>query len=150
MKIEIIDLNTNKVVKERTLCTISEGVVWVGWFNDTKHNFKVKGEKHANSKVKKLKVVDEAKEKAKIEFANYATPAWRLEQAVQEVCDTLNGGVPDIKQMGQVIKWVMNDIVKEELDELGKTGLSVKDVSKPVSDITRRWYQDMLNSLVGL
>jgi len=138
------------VAKELGVVGHGEGVVWNAWFNDTRHTFKIKGESHANSKVKTLKPVDEEFENRKREFANYATPAWRLEQAVQEVCDTLNGGVPDIKQMGQVIKWVMGDIVKEEILVLADRDLTVKDISKSVSDIVRRWYQEMLNSLVGL
>jgi hypothetical protein len=124
---------------------IGEGVVWVGWFNDTKHNFKVKGEKHANSKVKKLKTVDEAKEKAKIEFANYATPAWRLEQMYQETFDTLNGGQGDIKRTGEFLKAVVADVMKEELEKMGEAGLEPKEVNGMISKIARKWFMEQLD-----
>ena len=129
---------------------VGEGIVWVGWWDDTKHNFKVKGDKHANSKVKTLSPVDEVHEQKKIDFANYACPAWRLEQAVQETCNTLNGGIPTIQDMGKVIKWVVSDILKEETITLHEYNLEIRDVSKHISNISRRWYQNHLNELVGL
>ena len=129
---------------------IGEGVVVTFEYKGEIFRFKVKGDKHSKSKVKTLKPVDNVKEQAKIDFANYATPAWRLEQAVQEVCDTRNGGKPDIKDMGNVIKWVMGDIVKEESDELEERDLTMKEISKYTSNIIRKWYQELLDKEAGL
>ena len=142
---------TEKIDKEcpvaRDLGVIGhgEGVVWVGWYNDNKYNFKIKGESHANSKVKTLKPVDEAKENAKIEFANYACPAWRLEQMYQETFDTLNGGQGDIKGTGAFLKAVVSDVMKEELGKMGEAGLEPKEVNGMISKVARKWFMEQLD-----
>jgi len=133
------------VAKALGVSGIGEGVVWVGWYKDTKHNFKIKGEKHANSKVKKLKPVDEAKEQAKIDFANYACPAWRLEQMYQETFDTLNGGKGDIKGTGAFLKAVVADVMKEELDKMTEAGLEPKEVNGMISKVARTWFMEQLD-----
>ena len=122
-----------------------EGVVWTGWYKDTKHTFKIKGESHARSKVKILEPVDDEYEQRKIDFANYATPAWRLEQGIQETFDTLNGGEMDIKKMGDFIRWVVKDIMKEELDKLQEYNLEPKEVNKTISTIVRNFFMNELN-----
>merc|ERR1712232_1257231 len=97
--------------------------------------FKTKGEKHAKSKVKKFKVktlktVDEAKEKAKVEFANYACPAWRLEQAWQTTFGIENEKMaPTKKEMGNFLRAVIADVMKEEMDVLKEKELKPKDVT---------------------
>ena len=144
MKVDILDEN-EEVVVSKDIELVGEGVVWVGWYNDVRHVFKVKGEKHANSKVKKLKTVDEAKEKAKIEFANYATPAWRLEQMYQETFDTLNGGKGDIKRTGDFLKAVVADVMKEETYKMREMNLEPKDVNGMISKIARKWFMEQLD-----
>jgi len=133
------------VGKARGVSGIGEGVVWVGWYDYTKYNFKIKGDKHANSKVKKLQPVDEVKEQAKIDFANYACPAWRLEQMYQETFDTLNGGQGDIKGNGKFLKAVVSDIMKEELGKMGEAGLEPKEVNGKISEVARRWFMEQLD-----
>lgn len=122
-----------------------EGIVWVTHFKETRFQFKSKGESHSKSKVKTLSPVDDAKEKVKIEFANYATPAWRLEQMFNETFDILNGGTADIKGTGAFIKAVVSDVMKEELDELVSRGLEPKEVNGYISKIARIWFMEQLD-----
>ncbi len=129
---------------------VGEGVVWVAFLDDVKHTFKSKGDKHSNTRVKKLSPVDEEKEQAKIDFANYATPAWRLEQMYSEVFNTLNGGKGDIKRTGDFLRAVVADVMKEELDEMAKRGLEPKEINGAISKVARRWFMEQLNSEAGL
>jgi len=129
---------------------IGEGIVWTSYYNDSLIQFKSKGKKHANSKVKTLKPVDTVKEQAKIDFANYATPAWRLEQMYQETFDTLNGGKGDVKCTGDFLRAVINDIMKEEMDIMKEKNLEPKEVNSMISKISRDWFMDKLNEEVGL
>ena len=50
-------------VKEGKLNLIGEGVVWTGYVDDIKHQFKTKGDKHSKSKVKELKYSPKKKSK---------------------------------------------------------------------------------------
>lgn len=128
---------------------VGEGIVFTFLLNGTLQRFKVKGEKHANSKVKTLKPVDNAKEQSKIDFATYAANALRLEQAWQNTFGIENEKqTPDIKSMGAFLKAVMGDIVKEESDVLVEKGLEPHDVSNHVNNIARRWFQEQLDAYV--
>lgn len=125
--------------------TTGEGVVWVGHYGNKRHVFKVKGDKHASStKVRKIKYIDEAAEKEKIDFANYACKSFRLNQSVQEVSDTLNGGIPTIQDLSSIIKWVLTDVLKEEGDIMTEKGLIPREVNKYISRIVSMWFQDYL------
>ncbi len=125
---------------------IGEGIVFTFLFKDELYRFKVKGEKHSTSKVKTLKLVDSEKEQTKIDFANYATPSWRLEQAYQNVFDTINGGKGDIKKTGDFLRAVHFDIIKEENDILIEKGLEPKEVNGLISNIARAWLIEQLNN----
>jgi len=132
------------VAKSFGVSGTGEGIVWEAYYKDTKHTFKVKGDKHANSKVKKLKPVDDVKEQAKIDFANYACPAWRLEQMHQETFNTQNGGRADIKGTGAFLKAVVADVMKEELEKMFEAGLEPRDVNKMISKVARTWFMTQL------
>ena len=140
----------NEIVVEDNFFTIGEGVVVQFMFKDQLFTFKVKGEKHANSKVKTLKPVDEAKEQLKQDVAQKVTPTWRLEQMFNEVNNVINGGVPTIKNMGSFLKEVNKDILKEDSDIIANAGLEPKQVFGKVAQIAKVWYQDELNKSVGL
>ena len=130
---------------------IGEGWVFTFEYKDNLFKFKVKGEKHSASKVKKIKKVDSEKEQKKIDFANYATPAWRLEQAWQEVFGIENEKMePTIKEMGNFLRFVHKDIIKEESDVLGEKGLETKKVNSTVSKIARDWFKEKLDQEYGL
>jgi hypothetical protein len=128
---------------------IGEGLVWT--FIDVNgglQRWKTKGEKHSASKVKKLQVVDSAAEQIKIDFVNYCTPAWRLEQAWQTVFGIENEiQEPHVKCTGDFLRAVINDVIKEESDVMQEKGLEPKTVNSQISQVARRWFMDELDKL---
>jgi hypothetical protein len=103
----------------------------------------VKGELHAGkSKVKTLNKVDDEKVRKTLELAEKVTPTWRLAQMLETSCDFMNGGTLDRSKLGEFIKLVMADIIKEDMDLLVEAGLEPKDIGKYVSDIARRYFFD--------
>lgn len=122
--------------------TIGEGIVF-SYLNEdgSRLIFKSKGEKHsAKSKVKTLKPVDDEKVNKCIEIAEQVTPSWRLSQMIAETFDTINGGVLDRSGLGNYIKAVMNDVIKEESDIIVEAGLEIKDIAKYVSTIAKDYF----------
>lgn len=130
---------------------IGEGIVFSYISNSQLYIMKSKGEKHsAKSKVNTLKPVDDAKINKTIEVVNKICPAWRLEQMLEKQFDLINGGVIDIKKLGDYIKLVINDIIKEETDVLSEAGLEPKDISKYVSEIARKYFFTRKDQELGL
>lgn len=128
---------------------IGEGIVVTFMYKGVMHRFKVKGEKHSKSKVKTLKPVDDVKEQAKIDFANYACAPFRLEQAWQKVFGIENSIMePNVSQTGNFLKAVVADVMKEELDIMAEKGLEPKEVNGKISDIARRWFMEELDKEV--
>lgn len=122
---------------------IGEGIVWSTTLNGNVHRFKVKGELHAGkSKVPTLKKVDDEKLKKTLEIAEKVTPTWRLAQMLEKACDFMNGGTLDRSKLGEYIKLVMADVIKEDMDLLVEAGLEPKDIGKYVSEIARRYFFD--------
>lgn len=134
--------------------TILEGFVFT--FMDKRGNlnrWKIKGNLHSKGtgKVKTLKPVDSVFEQKKIDFVNdFACVSWRLEQAIQEVCDTINGGTPNIKQTGDVIRWVINDNIKENSDIMIELGIEPKMINSMISKVARPYFLDYLDKECGI
>lgn len=122
-------------------CTIGEGIVWTYSKDDTRYVFKTKGEKHSNSKVKKIKITVSPEVLESIDkFVEYAVTLSRLEQAWGELEDK------DIKQTGVFLKWMMSDICKEEMDVLKENNLEPSQIAKEVSHKSRLWLLNKLDS----
>lgn len=122
-------------------CTVGEGIVWTGKVGDKTYRFKVKGEKHSTSKVKKLASVDPEKVKGIAAFIEYAVTENRLKQALQEVFE---GGPPSMRRTGEFLKWVCGDIVKEEEDTLVASMLTMKEVGKPITTKAVKWFKEQV------
>lgn len=120
---------------------VGEGIVWTGMWRGQELKFKVKGEKHSVTKVKKLASVDVEKLASIREFVEYAVTPNRLEQGIAEVF-TSNGLEPDIRKMGDYIRWVNDDVFKEEMDTLKENGLERKDYGRELSDVARRYFME--------
>lgn len=118
---------------------VGEGVVWTSMFKDNNLRFKVKGEKHSVSKVKKLTSVDPEVLESVKKFVDYAVTNNRLEQGIREV------GL-DQKNVGKFIGWVSKDINDEEKDVLEKNNLTMKQVGSKIADRARDFYLNKLNS----
>ena len=132
----------------RGWCGIGEGIVFSTEFNGNVIRFKSKGEKHAGkSKVKTLKSVDNEKISALIELANKVTPEWRLDQMLTNTFNLINGGELDIKRLGDYIKNVTSDVVKEDIDIIAESGFEFKDIVKYVSEIAKKYFLAKYNNI---
>lgn len=118
--------------------TLGEGVVWTAQIDGEPFKMKVKGEKHSNTKVKKLAEVDPVKLKNSLDFIEYACTENRLQQGIDVLLR--NGKSLEKTNIAEYIKWVISDIVKEELDTLSTNDLAVKDVSAGISNKARVYF----------
>lgn len=132
--------------KEFNISGVGEGIVFqcvTEPYNTSDFWFKSKGDKHSKSKVKTLNPVDSEKINRLIAIAEKITPSWRLEQMFNETFDILNGGIVERERIGQYIKAVMNDIVKEEKEYLVQEGVQIKEIAKYVSKISTNYFFEM-------
>jgi len=128
---------------------IGEGIVWIGWDDDKRYVFKTKGEKHSSSKVKTVAKVDIEKLASINEFVEYVVTSNRLNQAIEQVF-TVNDETADVKKTGDFIRWVVKDVMKEELDTMAGNGLEPKEVNGSISKKTQRWFMNYLDEQAGL
>lgn len=140
---KIKDLNENIVLE---ISMIGEGIVYKTETERGTLRMKIKGEKHSVSKVKVLAPVNTEKINSIKEFAEYAVTESRLEQGIEKVFTSVNQQI-DIKKIGEFLKWIANDIVKEEIDTLKDNGLEPKEVNGAISNIARNWFLEKWNFL---
>lgn len=116
---------------------IGGGIVWKC---DTNPElvFKVKGEKHTVSKVKKLASVDVEEIENIKEFVEYACTEERMNQGITKLEES--GLQADIKNMSAFLKWVVGDIFKEESDTIVKNQLDAKKIPKYICDKAKKWF----------
>ena len=119
---------------------VGEGVYLIGFHEGIMYRLKAKGEKHGGKpKEPRQPKSDEQSEHLQA-TADKLTPVWRITQAITEVNAT------ELKHTGKVIKWVLADIVKEELPTLEEAKLTLKEVSNYVSKIVSTYYKNSLKS----
>jgi hypothetical protein len=148
--VERIDLEC-PVAKAFGFSGHGEGIVSVAYHQGKRYTFKTKGESHTKVvKRNKQKREKDPLQEAKLEFAEKVTPEWRLSQMYNETFDTINGGKGEIKRMGEVIKAVINDVIKEEQLQFKETNFTIKDVQKFISNITRDYVKARLQEEAGL
>lgn len=127
---------------------IGEGIVW-RCMEDSSPDlwFKVKGEKHSASKVKTLALTDvEAVESIRAFVAQTVTEA-RLEQGLHNLVNE-QGKPFAMTSIGDFLRWVHGDVMKEEGDTLEASGLEPKKLGGPIAQVAKRWYIDRLNAEV--
>ena len=117
---------------------IGEGIVWTCEYKNSIYRFKTKGEKHSNTKVKKIVSVDIEKLNTVQSFIDYAVTENRFTQAIENVYD--NDTDLDIKKLGELIKWMKKDIISEEIDTLAKNGLEPSDIDKFIAEKVKKLY----------
>jgi RNA ligase-like protein len=122
-----------------------EGLVWyptstphLGWENFQNLVFKAKGEKHKNIKTAAPAQVSASAAADINSFVELVLTEARLEQGARTVA--LTPGSYDQKQTGKFIAWVVADVSKETTDEMEASGLTWKQVEKPISTKAREWY----------
>jgi len=129
------------VAKVHGASGVGEGIVWSGFNEGNSYVFKVKGKKHSGTKVKKLAGVDIEKVNSIKEFVEYAVTENRLKQGIDEVF--LSQGIDiDKRGIGNYLKWVQGDVIKEEMDTLVKNRLEPKEVNGAISKKAVTWIKE--------
>ena len=108
---------------------LGEGVVWSAEYKNSVYRFKIKGDKHSVIKVKKMKTIQE--------FINDSVTENRFNQAIENVFGKED---LDVKKMDDFIKWIVKDIVSEEMDTMVENGFEPKDVNKYISPKLREMF----------
>lgn len=121
---------------------IGEGIVWSTTLNGNVHRFKVKGERHSSSKVKTLAAVDTEKLESIQKFVEYAVTKSRFNQALENVFP--NEEPIKNNKLGDVIRWVVNDVIKEEMDTMVDNKIEPKDVNKYISSKVREMFFNLV------
>lgn len=150
---------TNKVEescpwgKFRGVDGVGEGIVWVPCElpNISDLWFKTKGAKHSGSshKVRGIKAkISVEKANSIAECLEIVLPDMRLQQGVSYLKE--NYYDMDHTSMGAFLKWVSQDVLKEEIDTIEENGLEWKDMHKPINTRARNYFLDYLNNNVDV
>ncbi|OQR97834.1 Note [Thraustotheca clavata] len=128
---------------------VGEGIVWKciseGYNNNSEFWFKTKGTAFMlNSTPKEpasIQVFDAASVTA---FVDEFVSENRLQQGLQVLVERSNR--IEMQQMRDFIKWVQQDIAKEENDALVANNLNLKHVNHAIADKARKWFTDTIKN----
>ena len=118
-----------------------EGVVWIceGVPRSSRFWFKVKGPMHMGSDIARVKVVRGKEQEGAREFARQAALLPRLEQGFDHLRE-MNLDPAAKESMGRYIKWVVEDVLKEEKDAIDELELPVPLLRKEITLLAREHY----------
>jgi hypothetical protein len=136
------------VAKHFGFSGVGEGIVWQcidPEYNSSQYWFKVKGEKHSASKVKTLAAVDVEAITAINDFVEMAVTESRLEQGLHNLVNEQLKPF-EMTSMGDFIRWVYNDVLKEEHDTIIASELDAKKLGGPIANTARKWFITRLNA----
>jgi RNA ligase len=139
-----LDISGSKKKKPVAVST-GEGIVWTlvpePPFDTILYNFKTKAEQFLTaSKVPKEPNVGRSGELTKAkDFADFALAERRYEQGV-EYLQEIGKDPKDMKNVGEFIRWMTTDVIKEEGWRMEEMGTNEQDVKKVVTDRARAWY----------
>jgi hypothetical protein len=120
-----LDVENNcPVASEFGVNGTGEGIVWTSHCG--KFRFKSKGPKHSTVDRKIKPPKDPAFEIRLNELLRSVVTDARIHQAISEVAQ----GEASSKHIGSLIKWVVNDVLKEDSDVIAEFGFEVKDFTK--------------------
>lgn len=118
---------------------VGEGAYLWALHSGKVYRLKAKGEKHGGKpkekKTSKKTLTDDEKEALET-LADKLTPVWRITQAITETNST------ERKHVGEVIKWVIADIAKEEAPALADANIELKQVNGFVASIVKDYFFD--------
>lgn len=123
---------------------VGEGIVWTSVrvidsdLNLLNLRFKVKGEKHSVSKVKTIANVDVERLASIAEFVGTVVTENRLNQGLDKLREA--GLAIESKNTGEFIRWVVGDVLKEELDTLAANGFTTKEVTPKIANLAREFF----------
>lgn len=127
---------------------VGEGIVWRCDSNpSSEYWFKVKGKKHSAFKVKTLASVDvEAVEQIN-DFVKMTVTEARLEQGLHNLINEQLKPFT-MTSMGDFIRWVHQDVLKEEADTLQTNGIDYKKLGSPIALAAKHWFINKLNQKI--
>ncbi len=136
---------------------IGEGIVWVavnrswgaGQDPDSKRLvFKSKGEKHKKGGEKLQVSVNPEKVSAVAALVDLILPEWRLEQGITFLREN---NIPLANtSTGQYLKWIAQDILKEEIDRIAANPYPWKEIQGTVMNRSKDYFMNFLNTEAGL
>lgn len=133
---------------------IGEGIVWKcrvqgknGILQDSRFWFKVKGDEHTVSRVKTLKTRQDNDKNIKNtnDFVSKAVLPAKLEQGFDYLREM--NLAPDMKNLGTYLKWVIQDVVKEDGDTIAEIGLDESLVKKSIAQKAKLYYKRAIGML---
>lgn len=130
--------------KFRGVSGVGEGIVWIPVATDLSTVsglwFKTKGMKHADKGGTKKTNVAASPEKLDSikQVVEAVLPAWRLEQGISKLKE--EGKTIEPKNTGDFLKWICQDILKEEADTITANGLDWKGLNSFVTREARTWF----------
>ena len=143
--------NECPVGKAHGVSGVGEGIVW--WplphstFNVRDLEFKVKGEKHSESKVKTLAPVGVEKLNSIKELVDSILTEHRLEKKIDSLREL--GLELEMKNTGAYLKLVGQDVIKEEVDTIDASGLSRNEVMSEVNKRAKAYWIGKINENVS-
>lgn len=137
------------VAKYFDVLGIGEGIVFETFYLDSIFRWKLKGTEHTKRNKSNKRKINKEEEKIIDIIVEKITPEWRLSQMIEETFDIMNGGKIDIKKMGNFIKAVNQDIIKEDLDVINEANLMPKDINKRVAKVARKYLIQRLEIIDG-
>lgn len=138
------------VAKEFGIEGIGEGIVWrcISDWDGIKTSdliFKVKGEKHSDTKVKKLASIDIERVNSINEFVSNVLTEHRLEKMVDLLKQ--DGHPLEPQSIPIFLKLVGQDIIKEESDSMESNGFERKEIMPAISKSARQYFLNLINKL---
>ena len=101
---------------------------------------KIKGTKHSNSKVTTLKAVDTEKLDKIDKCIEEICHSWRFEQMLREVFGVDYEKTIDRKRIGEFLRLVATDTLKEESDIIASHGFEPKDIMGKVQQKAKEYF----------
>lgn len=127
--------------KFRGVTGVGEGLVWIPRQHPENSDlwFKTKGGKHSGKGTAKGIKASISPEQANTiqELLETVLPEWRLQQGIQVMKE--RGEQIDYRAVGPYLKWINQDILKEESDTVDASGIEWKYVSRAVTNAARQY-----------
>ena len=116
-----------------------EGVVWTAFDRENVWRFKVKGDEHKVTKTKQCVPISTEHPSSLEEFIDNVVTENRLMQGIAEVFTSQNNSVSQ-KETMTFLRWVQDDVLKEERDTITTSGFSEVAVMKAIREKARPWF----------
>jgi len=129
-----------------------EGIVWHHQFAPTKRwTFKTKGEEHKVYKESTVVTINQDIVKNVADFVDRVVTPARFEQAInmtyiEDPASSLYMKEKSIKDVPKIIKWISQDIIKEEIDVMCENNFDMKMIMPELSKKVVLMFKQLLDS----